>query len=496
MKLVRGRTILLLAATMIGFTAGEAPAALTTQRVASGLLYPVFATAPAGDSRLFILEQQGRIRILQNGTLLATPFLDIHAKIPNVSGNDERGLLGLAFHPNYATNGYFYVYYIDLSSNSVVMRYHVSGNPNIADTTSAFQIIHINQPYTNHKGGTLLFGPNDGYLYLGLGDGGSEGDPLGNGQNTGTLLSKIIRIDVDHGSPYSIPPDNPFVGPGNPLDEIWDIGLRNPYRWSFDRATGDMWIGDVGQNSWEEIDFEAAHGHGGFNYGWSIMEGDHCYNPPSNCNETGLTLPIYEYDHGQGCAITGGYVYRGNAIPSLRGTYFFADFCSAQIWSFRYDGSSISEFTNRTAELAPGGGLSITNIAGFGEDGQGEMYIVDRGTGSNGEVYKIELNPAGVPGSGGVVSQPALAPAAPNPFTGSTQLAIVLDHASRVDAEVLDAAGRVVRSLAAGEFDAGRHVLVWDGTSEGGARVPSGVYFVRARWDGAATRAERIQLVR
>lgn len=234
----------------------------------------------------------------------------------------------------------------------------------------------------------LAFGPNDGYLYIGMGDGGSGGDPQNRAQNDGELLGKMLRIDVDGGLPYGIPPDNPFVEPGLPLDEIWAKGLRNPWRYSFDRLTGDLYIGDVGQNLYEEIDFQPASSTGGENYGWRLMEGNHCYNPPSNCDPGGLIYPIYEYTHGGSpfrCSITGGYVYRGNAIPDLQGTYFFGDYCSGQIWSFRYDGSSVTEFTERTSQLAPGGGMSIDEISSFGEDAEGNIYIVDLG----GEVFKV-----------------------------------------------------------------------------------------------------------
>jgi glucose/arabinose dehydrogenase len=472
-------------------------AALTTERVASGLARPIFATAPAGDDRLFIIEQQGRIKILRSGTVLPTPFLDIRALIPNISGNDERGLLGLVFHPNYAANGHFYVNYIDLSGNTVIARYHVSADPDVADPSSAFTILTIPQPYQNHKGGTLLFGPNDGYLYIGMGDGGSSGDPENRAQDPSSLLGKILRIDVDAGSPYAIPAGNPYAGPGLPLDEIWDLGLRNPYRWSFDRATGNMYIADVGQSLWEEVDFEAAHGSGGVNYGWRIMEGNHCYNPPQNCNTTGITLPIYEYSHGgtpPRCSITGGYVYRGNMIPSLRGTYFFADFCSNQIWSFRYDGAILTEFTDRTAELAPGAGLVLSDVAGFGEDSGGEMYIVDRGTGTDGEIYRIDVNPSDVPG--GLPTSGSVDRFRPNPFSESTRLSVSLTVPERVAIEVVDASGRAIRSFPSRDFPVGRSEIEWDGRDAEGRPVASGIYFLRARVGSGTLRAQRVQVVR
>jgi glucose/arabinose dehydrogenase len=373
-------------AMMLVFQGGLQATQLTTVRVASGLSAPVFVTSPPGDfDRLFIVEQTGRIRILTGGEVLPNPFLDIS---DNVSYGGERGLLGLAFHPDYTDNGFFYVNYTDNDGNTVIARFSVSDDPNLADPSSDATILTIDQPYGNHNGGMIAFGPQDGYLYIGMGDGGSGGDPENRAQDDGQLLGKLLRIDVDGGFPYAIPPDNPFAGPGDPLDEIWAKGLRNPWRFSFDRETYDLYIGDVGQNLWEEIDFQPAASQGGENYGWRLMEGNHCYNPPSDCDPGGLTYPIYEYSHGGSpfrCSITGGYVYRGSAIPDLAGTYFFADYCSNQIWSFRYVDGDITEFTDRTDELDPGSGMSIDDISSFGQDANGELYIIDLG----GEVFKI-----------------------------------------------------------------------------------------------------------
>jgi len=359
---------------------------ITTTRVASGLAAPVFIISPAGDfQRVFIVEQPGRIKILRNGEVLQTPFLDITGR---VDYGGEQGLLGLAFHPDYANNGYFYVDYTNASGNTVISRFSVTGDPDVADPNSESIMLTITQPYSNHNGGMIAFGPSDGYLYIGMGDGGSGGDPGNRAQNDGVLLGKMLRIDVDGPAPYGIPPDNPFVGPGNPLDEIWAKGLRNPWRFSFDRVTHDLYIADVGQNAWEEVDFQPSTSSGGENYGWRLMEGNHCYNPSENCDPGGLTYPIHEYSHGGSpfrCSISGGYVYRGSAIPDIQGRYFFADYCSEQIWSFLYDGNNLTELTDRTAELAPGGGLSIDDISSFGEDAFGELYIVDIG----GEVFKI-----------------------------------------------------------------------------------------------------------
>ena len=470
----------------VGFPTGEA-GALGTVRVASSLNRPIQVTAPEGDHRLFIVEQPGVIRILENNEVLGTPFLDIDVKIPNITGNDERGLLGITFDPDYAENGYFYVHYTNLSSDGVIARYSVSADPNVADVASEEIILVVDQPFTNHNGGDLHFGP-DGYFYIGLGDGGSGGDPGDRAQCLDEILGKMLRIDVSD-LPYSIPPDNPFVGVAGAREEIWALGLRNPWRFSFDRLTGDMYIGDVGQNVWEEIDFQPADSEGGENYGWRIMEGDHCYtdsdcnDPPILCNDPSLTDPIHEYSHATGCSVSGGFVYRGPLIPSLQGTYFFADFCSPTIWSFEYDGNSVNNFTDRTAELAPGGGLSIGSIAGFGEDGFGELYICDRDGGASGEVYRIVSDVADTAETG--MSFPLrLGRAFPNPFTESARIRLDLDRPVSFDLKVVDASGRRIRTLAHGPLGEGSREFAWDGLDEGGHPVPSGVYFFRATTGG------------
>ena len=383
---------------------GGGVAPLTTVRVAGGLNRPIFVThAPGDETRLFIVEQRGVIRILdfQTGTVLAASFLNIDGDVAGPANSfDERGLLGMAFHPDYANNGFFYVNYTrNAGSDTVIARYTVSANPNLADLGSAQSIIVINQPQSNHNGGWIGFGP-DGYLYIASGDGGGGCDQHGangNGQNTGSLLGSMLRIEpstTDGVGGYTNPPSNPFIGVQG-ADEIWAYGLRNPWRSSFDRETGDLYIADVGQDAREEINFQPASSTGRENYGWRCFEGNNCSNisgcstTPCACNPTGLVFPIHTYNHPTGFSITGGYVYRGCDIPSLDGTYFFADYSTNRTWSFLYDGS-VNEFTERTGELSPSSdGFGVTSIASFGEDARGEVYIVDRNGTTQGEIFRI-----------------------------------------------------------------------------------------------------------
>lgn len=342
------------------------------QEVVSGLSFPLYLTAPAGDlARLFIVEKTGGIRIVKDGILLPDPFLDLSAQ---VSAGSEQGLLGLAFDPDYATSGIFVVHYTDLAGNTALSRFSVSADPDRADPASEQVVLTASQPFENHNGGQVAFGP-DGFLYLGLGDGGSGGDPGNRGQDLSDLLGSILRIDVRAGNPYTVPADNPFVADPNARPEVWSYGLRNPWRFSFDRANGDLYIADVGQSQAEEIDVSSAAGGGGkgLNYGWNIMEGAECFSG-TGCDQTGLTLPVLEYDHSQGgCSITGGYVYRGTTIPALQGHYFYADFCAGWVRSFRYVGGAATEET-AWPTLSPGG-----SITSFGEDGAGELYILQAG---------------------------------------------------------------------------------------------------------------------
>ena len=349
------------------------PPELELVPVASGLSTPVVVTnAGDGSNRLFIVEKLGRIRIVENGTLLATPFLDIDPIVN--SGGNEMGLLGLAFHPNYPTDGYFYVNYTDGSGDTVVSRFSVSaGDPNIADPNSELEILSIVQPYSNHNGGQIEFGP-DGYLYIGMGDGGSGGDPQDRAQNLAVLLGKMLRIDIDHSDPpldYRIPADNPFVGVSGVAEEIWAYGLRNPWRFSFDRTTGDLFIGDVGQGLYEEIDFQPASSTGGENWGWRCYEATHPYNT-SDCGPIGdYEMPILEYSHSSGrCSVTGGYLYRGDRAPGLRGAYLFGDYCSGDVWAGIYD-----QMSDTWSAVDLNFTQSLFSLRTFGEDERGNVYV-------------------------------------------------------------------------------------------------------------------------
>ncbi len=356
---------------------------IRTELAASGFSKPLLLTAPPGDSaRLFVLEQDSaRIMIVKNGVTLGKPFLDLGAK---ASSGGERGLLGMAFHPNYANNGRFFVNFTNNKGHTRVWEYSVSSDPDVALKAKVAAIQEIDQPFANHNGGCLAFGA-DGMLYIGMGDGGSANDPGLRAQDLGEKLGKILRLDVDIPPPY-IPADNPFVGQTGVQEEIWALGIRNPWRFSFDALTGDMYIGDVGQFAWEEIDFQPASSTGGENYGWRCMEGANCTGLSGcTCDGPTLTMPIKEYGHNKGCSITGGHVYRG-PINHLQGTYFYGDYCSARIWSFRYDGTTLTEFQERTSELDPPGNDVINDISSFGVDGVGNLYIVDH---SDGQIFRI-----------------------------------------------------------------------------------------------------------
>jgi glucose/arabinose dehydrogenase len=353
------------------------PVTLALSTVVTGLDSPVFLTAPPGDRRQFIVERAGRIRIRDNGAMLAIPFLDLSGR---VSTAGEGGMLSMAFHPQYATNGQYFIYYVDFSGDIVVERRTVSANPNLSDPTSALEIIRIGHPnFTNHYGGLIAFGP-DGYLYVGTGDGGGAGDPRGNAQNLNSLLGKLLRLDVGGamaGAPYAIPATNPFAGRIGQRGEIWAYGLRNPWRYAFDG--GKIYIADVGEQRIEEVDIGPAAA-GGLNYGWNIMEGSLCYNAPT-CSSAGLVLPAVEYDHSGGaCSITGGYVYRGAALPELIGRYFYSDYCAGFLKSFLSPGAGVGASEQTDWPVA-----KVGAIVSFGRDSDGELYLIT----ANGTIYKI-----------------------------------------------------------------------------------------------------------
>jgi glucose/arabinose dehydrogenase len=333
------------------------------------------ANAGDGSNRLFIVEQAGRI-ILVNGNIpLEKPFLDISSR---VSCCGERGLLSVAFPPGYANKKYFYVNYTNNSGDTVVARYHVTSEPDIANPESEEILLTVKQPYQNHNGGQIAFG-HDGFLYIGLGDGGSAGDPHGYAQNPGSLLGKILRIDVESGkSPYAIPEGNPFLKTKGYRPEIWALGLRNPWRFSFDRGTGDFYIADVGQNLFEEVDSQPASSRGGENYGWDIMEGLHCFQSDT-CKKSGLVLPVVEYSHSQGCSVTGGMVYRGQKPADMQGTYIYGDYCSGRIWGLKESGNEWKSSLLADTDFS---------ISTFGEDEKGNIYVADY---RDGIIYKMEI---------------------------------------------------------------------------------------------------------
>lgn len=366
----------------------DTPPDLAVELFASGLDQPLFLGSAPGDSeRLYVIERaRARIILFKNGQRVAKPFLNLSDRVG--AAQPEQGLLGFAFHPNYPEKRFIFVNYTDVNGDTVIERFRVRKHLDKARRDKSKPILAYDQTGNNHNGGMLIFGPNDKYLYIASGDGGGSNDPFGHGQRLDTLLGKILRINIRAGKgvPYKIPPDNPFVNDPNALDEIWSYGLRNPWRMSFDRETGDLYIGDVGQGAREEIDFQPASSMGGENYGWVVAEGFSCLGGTGTCGTNpGFTPPIHDYPRDVGRSVTGGYVYRGSAMPCLQGTYFFGDYSLGRVWSFRYDGATISEFTERTAELDPPGPNTLGNVASFGEDANGELYIVTYG----GAIYKI-----------------------------------------------------------------------------------------------------------
>jgi glucose/arabinose dehydrogenase len=443
---------------------------------------PILLThAGDGTNRIFVVQQTGQIYVFPNDSAVASAnlFLDIQSKLSALGA--EEGLVGLAFHPSYAANGYFYVNYTAPNPlRTVVARYRVlPGNPNKADTASAFTIVQINQPYTNHNGGNLAFGP-DGYLYIGMGDGGSGNDPDTNAQNRSRLLGKILRIDVNDttaSTHYRIPPDNPYAG--NALgwrQEIWAYGFRNPWRWSFDPSTGALWVGDVGQGAWEEVDIVIKGG----NYGWNIMEGNVCRPPTTGCDTNGLVRPIKVYDHSGGKnAITGGYVYHGYRRPNLAGAYIYADYGTGLMWMLRYVGGELTaDSLLIDAPMA---------ISSFGLDQNQELYICSYVEAQTSAIYRFTGNPLQTS-----VDEPAGIPAAfrleqnyPNPFNPSTTISFALPLAGHVRLEVFDILGRKVASLIDENRPQGHSAVTWNARESS-----SGVYFYRLSWPGGvASRA-------
>jgi glucose/arabinose dehydrogenase len=369
----------------------ESQQPLALEEIPTGLTGVVDLTFAPGDDagRMFLVRKSGEIFIVENDVRLPAPFLDIQDK---VTSPNSQGLLGMAFHPEYEQNGYFYVNYTDKTGgDTVIERYRVSrNNPNAALPGSALKILTIDQPDPLHNGGWLEFGP-DGYLYVAMGDGGPPGDPAHRAQNGKELLGKMLRLDVDNPAPgraYGIPPSNPFIQDPNVLDEVWALGLRNPWRCDFDAATGDLWITDVGNARWEELNVQPA-GVGGSNYGWSIVEGEHCFAPPSNCNTTGLTPPLFEYEHGGAafrCSIIGGAVYRGSQMADMHGRFFYSDYCSNQTWSLRQAGGAAQDLQDHTAELLTPDGDALEFIVTLAEDADGEIYILQ---GSARSLYRV-----------------------------------------------------------------------------------------------------------
>jgi glucose/arabinose dehydrogenase len=483
----------LVAALSLGSCLVGAPrpalAAIASQEIISGLNVPSFVTSPPGDSgRIFITElNTGKIHIYKNGALLPTAFL----RVPSVSTGNERGLLGLAFHPQYAQNGYFYVHYTSaVTGGAIVARYTRSANPDIADSTSAAVILSFPPPQAAHVGGWIGFGP-DGYLYIAKGDAFTSA----NAQSMTSPFGKVLRIDVDSAFPYAIPPTNPFAGDPAPANLFWCLGLRNPWRCSFDRGTGDFYIADVGEGDFEEIDYQLPSSPGGENYGWPMFEGNMIFDCPDPCDSSGLTFPLLPIAHSPNspffCAVTGGYVYRGAAIPGLAGTYFYGDYCSGQIWSLRVVDGEPTEITNRVPELDPMGSVGIDLVISFGEDGRGELYICDL---VGGEVFKIINDVTGVgPGEG--VGALTLGPPSPNPCVAGARFRVALASDEIVRAAVYDASGRRVRSIADRLLPRGDHILEWDARDDHKTPVPPGTYLIRVE-SSSLRRSQKISVVR
>ena len=435
--------------------------------------------APDGSDRLFVVEQEGSIYVFENDALVTDKsiFLDIRDRIVF---QGERGLLGLAFHPDYENNGYFFINYIAPGPlRTVVSRFQVTADdPDVGDESSEHIIIEINQPFTNHNGGQVVFGP-DGYLYIGMGDGGWGGDPYNNSQNLTNLLGAILRIDVDTVSStlnYGIPIDNPFAADTlGYRDEIYAYGLRNPWRFSFDSSTNTCWISDVGQDLYEEIDILEYGG----NYGWNIMEGFNCYNPPSGCDTTGLILPIYTYDHNIGESITGGFVYRGTLVPDIYGKYIFADFEYGDVWSLEYDGDNAPEVSTL-------GDLGPYSVTSFGVDQQNELYICS----FDGKIYKFVQTDSAVDDGDLKPNKFSLYQNYPNPFNPTTTIRYDIAEDSHVIMNIYDVTGRLVETLVESALESGEYEVIWDARD-----LPSGVYLAQFKF-GDRTVTQKLILLK
>jgi glucose/arabinose dehydrogenase len=423
---------------------------------ASGLTSPV-GIVNAGDSRLFVVNQRGSIHIINSdGTINPQPFLDIHDRIVYAG---ERGLLGVAFHPQYKTNGFFYVNYIGTGDSTHISRFKVDvSNADVADSSSELKLMTISQPFTNHKGGELCFGP-DGYLYIGLGDGGSSGDPGKRAQNPMDYHGKMLRIDVDHGNPYSVPASNPFYGSTTTLNEIWALGLRNPWRYSFDRLTGDLWIADVGQSAFEEIDVQPANSKGGENYGWNCYEGNQPYNNTGCVSVDQMTFPAYVYNHNPECSITGGYVFRGSTTSSFYGHYFFADYCSDRIWTLHKSGD---QWIRQDFGQFSGNGFST-----FGEDASGQIYIAGV---KSGKIYRINDQSTGTK----LKETPADIKIISSPYSDIIRVETTGNNKSGMQIEIFDITGKKLyqKSIQECSYEFNSDFL------------PASIYFLKVTFEG------------
>ncbi|MGE3799436.1 MAG: PQQ-dependent sugar dehydrogenase [Candidatus Kapaibacterium sp.] len=421
-----------------------------------------------GSNRLFVCEKTGFLHVFPNNPDVSetTLFLDLSTRVTTQS---EMGLLGLAFHPNYEENGFFYVYYNVQRGNklyTIISRFSVdSEDPNKADINSELVLMEIEQPFGNHDGGQIAFGPDDGYLYIALGDGGSGGDPLNSGQDLRSPLGKILRIDVDNtdgDKNYSIPATNPFATNSEYVQEIYAWGLRNPWRFSFDPPTGRLWAGDVGQDKWEEIDIIEKGG----NYGWRVTEGWHCYNPNNNCDSIGLIGPVWEYSHSVGQSITGGYVYRGSNVPALEGMYIYGDFSSSRIWALDYQ--SPEDVSNILLTTAPLG------VSTFGIDESNELYVTGFGSNqTNRKIYKF-VDPSGNVEGGELNAEATLHPAIPNPARSRVTIPYDLDGSMQVSITIFNSIGEEIAQLINQKKEVGEHQVEFDTTE-----IPGGIYYVQ-----------------